>query len=733
MEDYVSPYMGLKKSNTSLYKADPAHPKLSEVNSVSSSPARSLEELSVADSNEGKDSLQVNDSSDLNPENKSRSPTFFDSMVPAFLHRKTVVTTNGSTSNSGSDAATFSKSTFANGYHSSDLFADSKYHYASDKRDEAFHAIFRSIPSTDRLIDDFGCLMHKSHTYNGRIYISENHLSFNSSFVDWMNKVTIPLVDIKHIEKTLSSSIGGTITQAITIEGADDSIYVLTGFISTDVTFDILMTVWSERNKIHQDNTNVVVPKIVHPEKVGAAEVNGLSASNLTSRRSSTSSSPLQKLIDGPLFIDNSGTLKRSFQRLLTTPDNVGNLNNNDDIINKAILSIDETELVTDNVNESSGSSSDTEGEGSADFVQDYKITKELRVHKLKPSCPIVYNGPLYFKKTEFDYSPEDNDEHVLKEITLDAPPGLVFEIIFSETEPSFHNQYLKELDSSSISEFGAFDKIENERGFTYIKALNYSVGPKSTKCVVLEKLISKDYKNAINVVVETKTPNVPSGNNFSTKTRYMFRWNDATSCSMKISYWVEWTGSSWIKGMIESSCKTGQIEAADVIEKLLRTYLKENSIDEVVTLAEETETKEKQKLNGNDGGAPKDEKTTSTTKKTEITVKKTPPTVKWFTWILIGLLVTVIVLLLLNLTATFSLQKKIDKLLIHSISSEALKSSHLLDVPAGRKNILESSNGFERELLLLLKDFARRRDDIQDLNPEMISRIYSIIRNWNV
>lgn len=74
---------------------------------------------------------------------------------------------------------------------------------------------------------------------------------------------------------------------------------------------------------------------------------------------------------------------------------------------------------------------------------------------------------------------------------------------------------------------------------------------------------------------------------------------------------------------MIESSCKTGQIEAADVIEKLLRTYLKENSIDEVVTLAEETETKEKQKLNGNDGGAPKDEKTTSTTKKTEITVKR--------------------------------------------------------------------------------------------------------------
>lgn len=750
MEDYVSPYVK-RKIDMNGYKAVPAGPQLSRVNSLSGSPNKSYDQLievpgavTVADtSNPGVGGATLAAVPGTNAEdageevvmsnNKSRSPSFFDSLVPSFLSRKSVIT--------ASDVDHLG--TLGNGLHSKELYRDSKYHYASEKRNESFHNIFPGIPKNDPLIDDFGCVLHKNHAYNGRIYISEQHISFNSSFVDWMTKIIIPFKDIKHIEKTSSSSIGGALTHAITIEVENKDIYILTGFISTDVTFDLLNKVWSYN--IHGNLPVDYVPGHKRPGILDfeSNELVWTNKSNLSSRRPSVASSPIPSFIDRPLFIENSGTFARSYQMLLAKNDNLKKTvteNSNNDAIMKAILSIDEPEPVivkqaNDSNNDNDDDSSDEmEHSPASDSTGDITTTTEIRTHKLKDTAKMKYNGPLHNVETQFEHDAVANKETILKNITINAPPGIIFEIIFSSTDHSFMLDFLKSLDSSNFTDIGAFDGIENERGYTYIKALNYSVGPKSTKCVVTEKVMKKDFYDTINVVVETKTPNVPSGNSFSTNTRYQFRWASPTTCDLQISYWVEWTGSSWIKGMIESSCKSGQEEASKALEKLLNKYVDENIEETKVSSKPSSDLPRKEVVSEKHFTKETVIEKVNPAIQVEAAPKPTPATVKWFTWILVSLLGLIILLLIVNIILSISLQSRLDKLLILQLSRENIeRGSGLFEIPVLRDQHLRVSPTMQDEIVSILRKFIGESDTHNEFdNTEIITKLYSALKNWN-
>ena len=90
-------------------------------------------------------------------------------------------------------------------------------------------------------------------------------------------------------------------------------------------------------------------------------------------------------------------------------------------------------------------------------------------------------------------------------------------------------------------------------RTFSYIKPLYNALGPKTTKCLITEELDYLDYNKCAVVTVTTQTPDVPSGSVFSTKTRYCFTWGPKNSTRIVMSYTIEWTGKSWIKGIVLS------------------------------------------------------------------------------------------------------------------------------------------------------------------------------------
>lgn len=92
----------------------------------------------------------------------------------------------------------------------------------------------------------------------------------------------------------------------------------------------------------------------------------------------------------------------------------------------------------------------------------------------------------------------------------------------------------------------------------SYIKPLNGSIGPKQTKCHIVDEHDHCDFEDYISMVTTTRTPDVPSGGVFSVKTRTCFTWAGASSTRVRVTTEVEWTGKSWVKGECCLACWTG-------------------------------------------------------------------------------------------------------------------------------------------------------------------------------
>lgn len=169
------------------------------------------------------------------------------------------------------------------------------------------------------------------------------------------------------------------------------------------------------------------------------------------------------------------------------------------------------------------------------------------------------------------------------------------FEIMFNSEQNEFLLDFLRGQEGSQITTIPNFTSIDGssmtlKREYSYEKALHFPAGPKSTTCYVAEVIKRKDPDTYYEVISSIRTPNVPSGGSFSTKTRYLIRWNDEITCLLRVSFWVEWTGSSWIKGMVENGCKNGQLEAAQLMERILSKFI-ENNVEECqITISKEEE-----------------------------------------------------------------------------------------------------------------------------------------------
>jgi hypothetical protein len=83
----------------------------------------------------------------------------------------------------------------------------------------------------------------------------------------------------------------------------------------------------------------------------------------------------------------------------------------------------------------------------------------------------------------------------------------------------------------------------------SYIKRLNGSIGPKSTKCEIRDETLYCDFDDYVVTLTTTRTPDVPSGGAFSVKTRTCITWASSASSRIVVTSQVEWTGRSFIKG----------------------------------------------------------------------------------------------------------------------------------------------------------------------------------------
>jgi hypothetical protein len=86
-------------------------------------------------------------------------------------------------------------------------------------------------------------------------------------------------------------------------------------------------------------------------------------------------------------------------------------------------------------------------------------------------------------------------------------------------------------------------------RNMSYIKPLSGSIGPKQTRCELRDEIAYCDFDDYVSTLTTTRTPEVPSGNVFSVKTRTCITWASHASSRVVVTTEVEWTGRSFIKG----------------------------------------------------------------------------------------------------------------------------------------------------------------------------------------
>ena len=100
-------------------------------------------------------------------------------------------------------------------------------------------------------------------------------------------------------------------------------------------------------------------------------------------------------------------------------------------------------------------------------------------------------------------------------------------------------------------------DIVGKTRSMEYIMALSNPLGPKQTKCVLTESIISLDPETHICIETITRNPDVPSGTCFHTVTRVCY-----TKCESGVravgSYKVVFTKSTWLRAPVEKGAADG-------------------------------------------------------------------------------------------------------------------------------------------------------------------------------
>ena len=174
-----------------------------------------------------------------------------------------------------------------------------------------------------------------------------------------------------------------------------------------------------------------------------------------------------------------------------------------------------------------------------------------------------------------------------------------MFSILFgSNTE--FQIDFLKRHDGLEISEIPQFkssfeDPTLLKREYSYRRQLGYSIGPKSTRCEVTETIEHMNLADYVVVTTTTQTPDVPLGNAFAVKTRYVFSWGELNSTDLLISLYIEWKGKSWVKSVIEKLSVSGSTTTLNELVKEVKEEV-ENHVDYAEGPSEAVPKKKKKK-----------------------------------------------------------------------------------------------------------------------------------------
>ncbi|CAL8348315.1 unnamed protein product, partial [Lota lota] len=115
-----------------------------------------------------------------------------------------------------------------------------KSHYSQlSKTNSQYHKIFKDICKEELLRQSYTCALQKDILYQGRLFVSDNWICFQSKVFGKDTKIAIPVVSVTQIKKTKTAIL---VPNALGISTSRDR-YMFVSFLSRDNTYKFLMSV----------------------------------------------------------------------------------------------------------------------------------------------------------------------------------------------------------------------------------------------------------------------------------------------------------------------------------------------------------------------------------------------------------------------------------------------------------------------------------------------------------
>ncbi|GAA5797667.1 hypothetical protein HPULCUR_003058 [Helicostylum pulchrum] len=427
--------------------------------------------------------------------------------------------------------------------------ATNNVYFANAKRNQDFHALFRSVPEEDSLIEDFGCALQKEILLQGRIYISENHLCFNANIFGWVTNLVIAFADITDIEKKATAYF---IPNAIQIS-TDTGKHFFASFLSRDQAHDLIVDIWKNARPDLATKDTVQPAESVYSE----GETDSFYDSDTEDSYSDSSS-------------NHSGFTSKGTRSVSSNTDT------RDRQVSPASLPAVKDEKVTDNRRRAVS-------ELPKPKLDDMNKCADDLVGKSAPADPTT-------ESTRQDKPTEKAQVNEISECECtDHYPTTVMEQVYGGSVEGmynllFNNDFMKKflIENQKLTELnmGEWKKAEGmiveTRDLSYIKPLNGAIGPKSAKCLITEEVLHKDFDRFVTVLTTTSTPEVPSGGSFTCKTKTCITWAGKGKVKLLVTVLVDFTKTSWFKSAIEKASIEGQQTYYKDLDVALRSYFKE-------------------------------------------------------------------------------------------------------------------------------------------------------------
>ncbi|KAI1300696.1 hypothetical protein EDD11_006042 [Mortierella claussenii] len=474
--------------------------------------------------------------------------------------------------------------------------------YANEKRFSDFHALFRSVPDDEKLIEDYGCALQKEILVQGRLYISENHVCFNANIFGWVTNLVIAFSEITAIEKRLTAFVIPNAISIVTTTNTKGHFFA--SFLSRDAAHDLLMAAWrksfpcaanasalSNNAYLRQNRSNVTLNdnddddaasfisarpasdsrRNRHRRSSSASqnwtadeadwdEAESVDGKSTGSRRRGSKRAAVKKILKeviAPIIPDDDSRGEgrsgraRSVSELPPRPSSF-DYGRRESLGNKPAAGMSRHSPVQSRSREESELPSQSRGDTAANGDANASLgaagggaAAAADVIRTATTCQCSKDGRHYANTFMSEKYPG----------SIESMWKLLFESDFNKS--FLTNDVMKGADVQEEpwrkESDGNMSKVTK-----YTKWLGLSIGPKTTKATLTDVCEHRDFDEYVTTVTTTSTPDVPSGGSFTTKCRTCITWAGPNQVQVVVTGAVEFTKSSWIKGQIEKGAAEG-------------------------------------------------------------------------------------------------------------------------------------------------------------------------------